>query len=105
MQFKSRLKITAAKRFNDTIDGTHHDTTTVFYEVNMPDNDDHIGSVVEPIKWGTSANLTKLKDMLKGVKPPFYAECTLEQVSTGKRSTLILIDLVPEISSQTNKPA
>lgn len=104
MLFKSTLKVTAAKRFNNTVDGKHYDTTTVFYEVDMPDNDDHIGQVTESIKWGTHVNLEKLR----GLSTPFYADCTLQQVSTGNKSTLIMIDCVPQkqtLPNQAQKPA
>lgn len=95
-QFKTTLVVLGAKSSKGDYNGTPYDSTTIFYQADLQQGDNFAGQVGESIKWGLSTNFEKIK----GLKYPFTAEATLQQVSNGKTSTMVLLDLKPDAQVQ-----
>ncbi|AYY89227.1 hypothetical protein [Acinetobacter baumannii] len=93
MQFKTTITVLGAKSSKGEFNGKPYDSTTIFFQAELQDGDNFVGQVGEQIRWGTSANFEKLKDL----KFPLNAEATMEQVSNGKSMVTILKDLVPQV--------
>ncbi|MEN2424906.1 hypothetical protein AA0N74_02515 [Chromobacterium vaccinii] len=92
MQFQTQLKILGAKRFKDTVDGTLYDTTKLFVEVNLNDNNGNaVGSASSEMQWGTSDNFAKISSL----SFPFVAMCDMEMVTNGKTTKTVINDLRP----------
>jgi hypothetical protein len=93
MQFVSKANVTGAKRFNDTVEGTKYDTTTVFVEVAMDDrNGNAKGMATQPFPWGTSENYARIAHL----PFPFEAELTFEMVTNGKGAgKQVLVSMKP----------
>lgn len=100
MLFKSNITVLGAKSSKGTFEGNNYDSTTVFYQSDLQEGENFAGQVGVSIKWGTSANFEKIKNL----DFPFNADVTMEQVSNGNKQTLILKDLVPEKASTAPKP-
>lgn len=98
MQFKTIMTVLGAKSSKGDYQGKPYDSTTVFYKADLQEGDNFAGEVGEQIKWGTSENFKKIKDL----EFPLNADVVLEQVSNGKNSTLIILDLIPH--KQGTKP-
>ncbi|MDQ8850359.1 hypothetical protein RFI41_15955 [Acinetobacter nosocomialis] len=96
MQFKSTMVVLGAKSSKGEFNGRPYDSTVIFYKADLQDGDNFVGEVGEQIKWGSSANFQKIK----GLEFPLVADVTMEQVSNGNTSTLVLLDLVPQKPSQ-----
>lgn len=92
MQFKSTMVVLGAKSSKGEYQGRPYDSTVIFYKADLQEGDNFVGEVGEQIKWGTSANFQKIKDL----EFPVVADVTMEQVSNGKNSVLVLLDLVPQ---------
>lgn len=101
MQFKSTMVVLGAKSSKGEYQGKPYDSTTIFYKADLQDGDNFVGEVGEFIKWGTSANFEKIKNL----EFPLVADVTMEQVSNGKSSMLVLLDLVPQKQSTPAKTA
>ncbi|MBN6532965.1 hypothetical protein JZM40_15125 [Acinetobacter pittii] len=101
MQFKSTMVVLGAKSSKGEFQGRSYDSTTVFYKADLQEGDNFVGEVGESIKWGTSANFEKIKNL----EFPLTADVTMEQVSNGKSSALVLLDLVPQKTSIPVKSA
>lgn len=101
MQFKSTMVVLGAKSSKGEYNGRPYDSTLIFYQSDLQDGDNFVGQVGESIKWGTSANFEKIKTL----EFPLVADVIMEQVSNGKTSALVLLDLVPQKSSTLSKPA
>lgn len=100
MLFKSNITVLGAKSSKGTFEGNNYDSTTVFYQSDLQEGENFAGQVGVSIKWGTSANFEKIKNL----DFPFNADVTMEQVSNGNKQTLILKDLVPEKAPTAPKP-
>lgn len=92
MLFKSTITVLGAKSSKGTFEGKAYDSTTIFYQSDLQEGENFAGQVGVSIKWGTSLNFQKVKDLVF----PFNADVSMEQVSNGSSQTLILKDLVPE---------
>lgn len=90
MLFKSTIVVLGAKSSKGTFEGKPYDSTTVFYQSDLQEGENFAGQVGVSIKWGTSLNFDKIKNM----SFPFTADVTMEQVSNGNTQTLILKDLL-----------
>ena len=101
MQFKSQIVVLGAKASKGEFNGRPFDSTTVYYQADLQDGENFAGQVGAEIKWGTSFNFEKIKNQ----KYPFMADVVMEQVSNGKTSMLVLIDLVPQKQSYPAKSA
>lgn len=99
MLFKTDMIVLGAKSSKGEYNGRPFDSTTVFFKADLQEGDNFAGEVGEQMKWGTSANFDKIKDL----EFPIVAEATLEQVSNGKSMTTIIKDLVPKSSPTDNK--
>lgn len=96
MQFNTNIIVLGAKRSKGEYQGRPYDSTNIFYQAELQQGDDFVGQVGESIKWGTSENFEKIK----GLKYPFSATATMQQVSNGKTSTMVLLDLKPDSQNQ-----
>lgn len=103
MQFKSTMVVLGAKSSKGEYQGRPYDSTVIFYKADLQEGDNFVGEVGESIKWGTSANFEKIKTF----DFPLVADVTMEQVSNGKSSVLVLLDLQPQKpqANQTQKSA
>lgn len=98
MQFKSTMVVLGAKSSKGEYNGRPYDSTVIFYKADLQEGENFVGEVGESIKWGTSANFQKIKDC----EFPLIADVVMEQVSNGKTSALVLLDLVPQKSASTS---
>ena len=96
MLFENKLVILGAKSSKGEYNGRPFDSTTIYYQATLQDGDNFAGDVGAEIKWGTSANFEKVKNL----KFPFTANCKMEQVSNGKSMVTILRDLIPDSAPQ-----
>jgi hypothetical protein len=92
MQFNSTMVILGAKSSKGEYQGRPYDSTVIFYKADLQDGDNFVGEVGETIKWGTSANFEKIKTL----DFPLVADVVMEQVSNGKSSVLVLLDVKPQ---------
>lgn len=99
MQFKSTMVVLGAKSSKGEFNGRPYDSTLIFYQADLQEGDNFAGQIGEQIKWGLSANFQKIKDL----DFPFVADVTMDQLSNGKSSSLVLLDLVPQ-KPTTPKP-
>jgi len=100
MLFKTQMTVLGAKSSKGSFEGKAYDSTTVFYQADLQEGENFAGQLGVSIKWGTSVNFEKIKNL----SYPFNAEATLEQVSNGSTTTLIVKDLVPEKVQNNIKP-
>lgn len=100
MLFKTQMTVLGAKSSKGSFEGKPYDSTTVFYQADLQEGENFAGQLGVSIKWGTSVNFEKIKNLIY----PFNAEATLEQVSNGSTTTLIVKDLVPEKVQNNIKP-
>lgn len=91
MLFKTQLVVLGAKSSKGEYNGRPYDSTTIFFQADLQDGENYCGQVGEQLKWGTSENFEKIKNL----EYPLQAEATLEQVSNGKSMITIIKDLVP----------
>lgn len=103
MRFKSTVVVLGAKASKGEYNNVPYDSTTVFFQTDLQDGDNFCGQVGESLKWGTSANFEKIKNL----EYPLQAELSMQQVSNGKNMVTIIEDLVPlkPTATTTNKPA
>lgn len=103
MQFKTTVVVLGAKASKGEYNGKPYDSTTVFFQTDLQEGDNFCGQVGESLKWGTSANFEKIKNL----EYPLQAELAMEQVSNGKSMVTIIKDLIPvkPTAPATNKPA
>lgn len=101
MQFKSHMVVMGAKSSKGDYQGVAYDKTIIYYKADLQDGDNFVGEIGEEIRWGTSANFEKIKDL----EFPLVADVTMEQVSNGKSSMLVLLDLVPQKQAAPAKTA
>lgn len=99
MLFKTQMTVLGAKSSKGSFEGKAYDSTTVFYQADLQEGENFAGQLGVSIKWGTSVNFEKIKNL----SYPFNAEATLEQVSNGSTTTLIVKDLLPEKIQQNIK--
>lgn len=96
MRFTTQTKVLGAKYFKDSIDGQSFDITTIFVVMDLDDSQGRAkGCAAEGMQWGDSSNF----DKLKGLNFPFEAQITLRQVTSGKRTKMIVEDVKPAASA------
>ncbi|WP_419820417.1 hypothetical protein [Acinetobacter sp.] len=101
MLFKSTMVVLGAKSSKGNYNGIPFDKTTIFYKADLQEGDNFVGEVGESIVWGLSDNFQKIKSL----EFPLVADVTLEQVSNGSGSRMILKELVPQKQQQqSNTP-
>lgn len=97
-----KVTITGAKSSKGEMEGRPYDSTKIYVQVRMdPSKGTMVGSASEEYNWGLSDNFDKLKDL----KFPVQAEVDFENVSNGKSSKIIVMDvkLLPTASATPNK--
>lgn len=81
-----------AKRSKGVLDnGNAFDSTKVYIQVPMNDSDDTAGFGVTEYTWGDSTNFYKIKDL----QYPVQVELSLDLVTNGKTSKLVVTDVKP----------
>lgn len=102
MLFKSTVVVLGAKASKGEYNNVPYDSTTVFFQADLQDGDNFCGQVGESLKWGTSDNFEKIKNL----EYPLQAELSMQQVSNGKSMVTIIKDLVPvKVTPPATKPA
>lgn len=91
MQFKAQLYVLGAKSSKGEYNGIPFDSTQVFFQADLQEGDNFCGQVGDMMKWGTSDNFAKIKDL----QFPQMFNATLNQVSNGKNTVTVITDLVP----------
>lgn len=92
MQMQSDVVVTAFKASKGDFNGKPFDSTKVYLETGILAGERSRGVISAEYTWGLSDNYSKLEHL----EPPFKAKATLQQVSNGRDSKTILIDLIPE---------
>ncbi len=92
MQYESTIVVLGAKSSKGEFNGRPFDSTTIYYQADLASGENFAGMVGTEIKWGTSFNFEKIKNL----KFPFTAKGKFEQVSNGRAMVTILNDLQPE---------
>ena len=92
MQMQSDVVVTAFKASKGDYNGKPFDSTKVYLETGILAGERSRGVISTEYTWGLSDNYSKLEHL----EPPFKAKATLQQVSNGRDSKTILIDLIPE---------
>ncbi len=90
--------ITGAKSSKGDYEGRPFDSTKIYVQTMMdPSKGTMVGTASEQYDWGTSENF----ETLKGLKFPISANVDFEQVTTGKNSKTIVMDvqLIPVTTS------
>lgn len=96
MLFKSTMVVLGAKASKGNFNGMAFDKTTIFYKADLQEGENFVGEVGESMAWGLSDNFQKIKTL----EFPLIADVTLEQVSNGSASRMIIKDLVPQKQHQ-----
>ena len=94
--------ITGAKSSKGDYEGRPFDSTKIYVSTMMdPSKGTMVGRASEQYDWGTSENFQKLKDL----KFPITANVEFEQVTSGKSSKTIIMDLelIPATPASTTK--
>ena len=99
MQMQSDVVVTAFKASKGEMEGKPFDSTKVYIETGMQSGERSKGIVSTEYTQGTSDNY----DKIEALDPPFKAKAIMQQVSNGRTSKIILIDLIPEKSPVAQK--
>ncbi len=85
-----KVMITGAKSSKGEMEGRPYDSTKIYVQVRMdPSKGNMVGSATEEYSWGLSDNFDKLKDL----KFPVEANVDFEQVTSGNRVKIIVMDV------------
>lgn len=95
MQMQSDVVVTAFKASNGEYQGKSYDSTKVYIETGMLAGERSRGVIATEYTWGTSDNYSRIEN----IDLPFKAKAIMQQVSNGRDTKLILIDLIPEKSA------
>jgi hypothetical protein len=84
--------ITGAKSSSGEYEGRTYDSTKVYVQTKMNDqNGEMVGFATTEYNWGDSSNFAKLKDL----DYPIKARVSLEIVTSGKNSKMVVTDVQP----------
>lgn len=100
MQMQSDVVVTAYKASQGEFNGKPFDSTKVYIETGMLAGERSRGVIATEYTWGTSANYARIEN----IDPPFKAKAIMQQVSNGRDTKTILIDLIPEKASAKAAP-
>ena len=85
-----QVTITGAKSSKGEMEGRPYDSTKIYVQTRMdPSKGTMVGTATEEYAWGLSDNFQKLKDL----KFPIIANVEFEQVTSGRSSKTIIMDL------------
>lgn len=89
---KQTVTLFGAKRSKGTMqDGKPYDSTKIYVQTAMNDSVDTVGFAVTEYNWGDSNNFYKIRDLTY----PFQADITIDLVTNGKSSKLVVLDVEP----------
>lgn len=89
---EQELIITGAKLSQGEYEGRAYDNTKIYVQTRMnPDSGEMVGYATSEYNWGTSSNFSKIRDLTY----PFKAKVTMELVTSGKSSKMIVVDVQP----------
>lgn len=95
-----QVVITGAKGSKGEYEGRPFDSTKIYVQTRLdPTKGTMAGMATEEYTWGTSENFEKIKDL----KFPIQANVDFENVSNGRSSKTIVMDLQVLPVSTTNK--
>lgn len=90
-----QVTITGAKSSKGEMEGRPYDSTKIYVQIRMdPTKGTMVGSASEEYGWGLSDNFNKLKDL----KFPIQANVDFEQVTSGNKVKIIVMDVQPIIN-------
>lgn len=92
MQMQSDVVVTASWPSQGDFNGKPYDSTKVHIETRLAKGQRSKGIVTTEYTWGLSSNFDKIEH----IDHPFKAKAVFEQVSNGRESKTILVDLIPE---------
>ncbi|AMC34211.1 hypothetical protein [Janthinobacterium sp. B9-8] len=104
MKFKMNVTVTGAKFFNDSIEGKHYDTTTIFVLLDLDESQGRAkGLAAAEYRFPSSS----LFESIKNLPFPHEAELILNQVTSGKvvKTTLEGHRMLPSVNRQTGEVA
>lgn len=81
--------ITGAKPSKGEMEGRSYDSTKIYIQTKMDSNGR--GFATSEYNWGDSTNFDKIKDL----QYPFSANVSLEMVTSGKTTRMIVTDVQP----------
>lgn len=85
-----QVTITGAKSSKGEMEGRPYDSTKIYVQTRMdPSKGTMVGTATEEYTWGLSDNFEKLKDL----KFPLQASVDFEQVTSGNRVKIIVMDV------------
>lgn len=98
MQFTNEVIITGAKLSKGEMEGRPYDNTKLYIQTDMNQTTgEMVGTATVEYNWGTSDNF----HTIKAHQYPMQAKVTFEQVTTGRNTKLIVVDVQP--IKQANK--
>lgn len=98
----SEMIILGAKRSYGTLEnGKRYDSTKLYVQTPMKENIDQVGFATVEYAWGDNTNFDKIKNL----QFPLKADITLEVVTSGKTSQIVVADVEPMKSSTNNAKA
>lgn len=101
MQFKTESVVTAMYPSQGTLEnGNSYDSTKVHIETDLSSDKEGFGKPSIQYNWGTSANYYDFIRKNPNIKDKFEAVITFENVTTGKTSSLKVIDIQPKQNKQ-----
>lgn len=85
-----QVTITGAKSSKGEMEGRPYDSTKIYVQTRMdPSKGTMVGTATEQYDWGLSDNF----ELLKNLKFPLQANVDFEQVTSGKSSKTIVMDV------------
>lgn len=96
---KQNVILLGAKRSKGTMDGKPYDSTKIYVQTPMNDSVDTVGFSVTEYNWGDSNNFYKIRDLTY----PLQADITIDLVTNGKNSKLVVLDVEPAKTSNNAK--
>lgn len=94
---KQIVTLLGSKRSQGKLDnGNTYDSTKIYVQTRMVDNADSAGFAVTEYNWGDSNNFYKIRDL----PYPLQAEITLDMVTNGKTTKLVVTDVQTIINAK-----
>ncbi len=92
--------ITGAKSSFGEYEGRTYDSTKVYVQTKMNDQSgEMVGFATSEYNWGDSSNFAKLKDL----DYPIKARVSIEIVTSGKNSKMVVTDVQPMTKDNATK--
>lgn len=92
MEFKSEVTVTGIKRSKGEFEGNKYDSTKFYIETGLDDRSGNAkGAACSEYSMGDSSEFSKYEHL----PYPFKGVATFAQVTTGKATKIVLVDLKP----------